>query len=92
MFINSNLDQRKKLGLSSVGKPLEGNEYKAVFPPELEEMSRNILKKCEGLPLAIVAIGGLLTKKEKTGLEWKRVLERLATELNSDSNITRELP
>jgi disease resistance protein RPM1 len=31
-------------------------EYKAVFPPELEEMSRNILKKCEGLPLAIVAI------------------------------------
>jgi hypothetical protein len=44
------------------------------------------------LPLAIVAIGGLLTKKEKTGLEWKRVLERLATELNSDSNVTREFP
>jgi disease resistance protein RPM1 len=40
-------------------------EHKTVFPPELEEMSRNILKKCEGLPLAILAIGGLLSKKEK---------------------------
>ena len=51
-------------------------EHKTVFPPELEEMSRNILKKCEGLPLAILAIGGLLSKKEKNrfGMEessWK---------------------
>ena len=43
-------------------------EHKAVCPPELEEMSRNILKKCEGLPLAMVAIGGLLSKKKNGGL------------------------
>ncbi|KAG6774937.1 hypothetical protein POTOM_018355 [Populus tomentosa] len=62
-------------------------EHKAVCPPELEEMSRNILKKCEGLPLAIVAIGGLLSKKKNGGLEWKKVQDCLATELKSNNDL-----
>ncbi|KAJ6928551.1 hypothetical protein NC652_012621 [Populus alba x Populus x berolinensis] len=62
-------------------------EHKAVCPPELEEMSRNILKKCEGLPLAIVAIGGLLSKKKNRGLEWKKVHDCLATELKSNDDL-----
>ncbi|KAF7849204.1 hypothetical protein BT93_L1084 [Corymbia citriodora subsp. variegata] len=33
-------------------------------PPHLENLSRQILKKCEGLPLAIVTIGGLLSTKD----------------------------
>ncbi|KAH7857697.1 hypothetical protein Vadar_015505 [Vaccinium darrowii] len=32
-------------------------------PPELEKVSRAIIKKCEGLPLAIVTIGALLSTK-----------------------------
>jgi disease resistance protein RPM1 len=62
-------------------------EHKAVCPPELEKMSRNILKKCEGLPLAIVAIGGLLSKKKNEGLEWKKVHDCLATELKSNNDL-----
>jgi disease resistance protein RPM1 len=62
-------------------------EHKAVCPPELEEMSRNILKKCEGLPLAMVAIGGLLSKKKNGGLEWKKVHDCLATELKSNNDL-----
>uniref|UniRef100_A0A2K2AA02 Disease resistance protein RPM1-like n=1 Tax=Populus trichocarpa TaxID=3694 RepID=A0A2K2AA02_POPTR len=62
-------------------------EHKAVCPPELEEMSRNILKKCEGLPLAIVAIGGLLSKKKNGGLEWKKVHDCLATKLKSNDDL-----
>ncbi|KAJ6354284.1 hypothetical protein OIU76_003184 [Salix suchowensis] len=62
-------------------------EHKAVCPPELEEMSRDILRKCEGLPLAIVAIGGLLSKKKNEGLEWKKVRDCLATELKSNNDL-----
>ncbi|KAF8390372.1 hypothetical protein HHK36_024898 [Tetracentron sinense] len=56
-------------------------------PEELEELSLSILKKCSGLPLAIVAIGGLLSKKEKTVLEWKKVLDSLGTEMRSNCKL-----
>ncbi|GAU48382.1 hypothetical protein TSUD_118080 [Trifolium subterraneum] len=41
-------------------------------PQELVKMSNEIVKKCEGLPLAIVAIGGLLSTKEKSIVEWEK--------------------
>ncbi|KAK1317647.1 Disease resistance protein RPM1 [Acorus calamus] len=42
-------------------------------PDELEELSLNIVKRCQGIPLAIVAIGGMLAVKDKTVSEWERV-------------------
>ncbi|GMP78478.1 hypothetical protein CsSME_00034398 [Camellia sinensis var. sinensis] len=38
--------------------------FRGHCPPELEEVSHEIVRKCEGLPLAIVAIGGLLSKQK----------------------------
>ncbi|XP_059649689.1 putative disease resistance RPP13-like protein 3 [Cornus florida] len=35
------------------------------YPEELEEVGKQIAKKCQGLPLAILVIAGLLAKKEK---------------------------
>ncbi|CAK9167599.1 unnamed protein product [Ilex paraguariensis] len=47
-------------------------------PRHLEEISRNIIRKCEGLPLAIVAIGGMLALKDKSIIdEWEMVLRNL---------------
>ncbi|WJX36564.1 hypothetical protein P8452_24428 [Trifolium repens] len=43
-------------------------------PPELEAISKDLVRKCKQLPLAIVAIGGLLSTKSKTMIEWKNVL------------------
>ncbi|XP_058114708.1 disease resistance RPP8-like protein 3 [Magnolia sinica] len=40
-------------------------------PPDLEELAREIVDKCNGLPLAITVIGGLLSRKELR--EWKHV-------------------
>lgn len=43
-------------------------------PKDLEELSRDIVRRCGGLPLAIVAVSGLLATKEKSVQEWKKVI------------------
>ncbi|KAL7181042.1 hypothetical protein ACSBR1_039991 [Camellia fascicularis] len=45
------------------------------FPPELIGIGKQIMKKCEGLPLAIVVIAGLLTKDNKAQELWKQVAQ-----------------
>lgn len=57
-------------------------------PPELEHYSRGIVRRCQGLPLAIVAIAGLLSTKEKTVAEWKKLHDNLSFELESNPHLT----
>lgn len=35
------------------------------------------MKKCEGLPIAIVCIGSLLSGKSQTSVEWKKIYDEL---------------
>ncbi|KAG8076796.1 hypothetical protein GUJ93_ZPchr0006g45373 [Zizania palustris] len=57
---------------------------------ELEEVSNSILKKCGGLPLAIVSIGSLLASKtNRTKDEWQKICDNLGSEL--DTNPTLEV-
>ena len=51
-------------------------------------MSNNIVRKCKGLPLAIVAIGGLLSTKSKTVFEWQKVIQNLNLELQRNAHLT----
>uniref|UniRef100_F6HA34 Disease resistance protein RPM1 n=1 Tax=Vitis vinifera TaxID=29760 RepID=F6HA34_VITVI len=63
-------------------------------PPELEKISLDIVKRCEGLPLAIVAMGGALSTKEKNELEWQKFNDSLGSQLESNphlENITKIL-
>ncbi|XP_004499780.1 disease resistance protein RPM1-like [Cicer arietinum] len=57
-------------------------------PTELEEMSNEMVQKCGGLPLAIVAIGGLLSTKSKTMIEWRKVSQNLRMELERNAHLT----
>ncbi|KAI8546989.1 hypothetical protein RHMOL_Rhmol07G0161700 [Rhododendron molle] len=56
-------------------------------PSHLEYLSRDILKRCDGLPLAIVAIGGLLLTKENRTDEWERINRSLGAELESNDKL-----
>ncbi|XP_058722140.1 disease resistance protein RPM1-like [Vicia villosa] len=62
--------------------------FRGECPTELEEMSREIVQKCGGLPLAIVAIGGLLSTKAKTVFEWMKVSRNLRMELDRNVHLT----
>lgn len=57
-------------------------------PPELEDLSQKIVKRCEGLPLAIVAVGRLLSKKQKFPSEWRKVHESLGFEIGTHSDLS----
>ncbi|CAM8915202.1 unnamed protein product [Rhodiola kirilowii] len=54
-------------------------------PQNLEELGKEMIKKCSGLPLAIVTLGGLLSLKSFGTSEWKEVKENLWKELNMDT-------
>ncbi|RWR87905.1 LOW QUALITY PROTEIN: Disease resistance protein [Cinnamomum micranthum f. kanehirae] len=43
-------------------------------PSHLKPYVESLVKKCEGLPLAIVTIGGLMSMKEKSSLEWSMLV------------------
>ncbi|CAL5390487.1 unnamed protein product [Camellia sinensis] len=49
-------------------------------PLYLEGLSKDILNRCEGLPLAIVAISGLLSRKSNVD-EWEKIYRSLGAEL-----------
>ncbi|PHT33306.1 hypothetical protein CQW23_25106 [Capsicum baccatum] len=50
---------------------------KIHVPPQLEETGKHIIQQCQGLPLPIIVIAGLLVNVERTHDNWKKVKENL---------------
>ncbi|XP_021600837.1 disease resistance protein RPM1 isoform X3 [Manihot esculenta] len=80
-------------------KPLKNEEAwdlfckKAFFsnpdkscPEELKPLALELVGKCDGLPLAIVALGGVMSSKKSTS-EWSSVWDNLNWQLNSNPRL-----
>ncbi|KAH7674202.1 P-loop containing nucleoside triphosphate hydrolase protein [Dioscorea alata] len=61
-------------------------------PPNLEEIGRQMVAKCSGLPLAIVVLGGLALRKEQSEEEWRKLLKSVRWQLReSEDQISKIL-
>ncbi|KAF7076441.1 hypothetical protein CFC21_081093 [Triticum aestivum] len=56
-------------------------------PDMLEEVSNNILKKCGGLPLAIISIAGLLANRPVIKEEWEKVKRSIGSALEKTKSL-----
>ncbi|WVZ91898.1 hypothetical protein U9M48_038011 [Paspalum notatum var. saurae] len=55
--------------------------------PELIGEAELILKKCNGLPLPIVTIGGFLSNQPKIAMEWRKLNEHISAELEMNPEL-----
>ncbi|PNT65859.1 disease resistance protein RPP13 [Brachypodium distachyon] len=74
-------------------KPLAKEDSKRLFfsrvfrsedgcPPQFQEVSTQILKKCGGLPLAIITIASLLASRQaRSRSDWESIKDSLGTNL-----------
>ncbi|ONH89684.1 hypothetical protein PRUPE_8G009400 [Prunus persica] len=75
-------------------QPLEKNDAWELFsskafsayqnkccPLDLQSLAEELVEKCEGLPLAVVALGGLMSSKKP--FEWKQVYNSLNLHLTN---------
>ncbi|KAL3743672.1 hypothetical protein ACJRO7_018873 [Eucalyptus globulus] len=57
-------------------------------PSNLKEICESILRKCEGLPLAIVAISGILATRDSDKIdEWHLVHRSIRSEIDSNDRL-----
>lgn len=68
------LDEDRSWELFSRKLCVEWNSSSRL-PPWSQELGKQILQKCGGLPLAIVVVAGLLSRKEVVFSEWLKVLQ-----------------
>lgn len=62
-----------------------GSEEKC--PEHLRSVSKKIIEKCDGLPLAIIFISGLLANKAPTEDEWDRVQKSIGCGLPKNPDV-----
>ncbi|XP_078158266.1 putative disease resistance RPP8-like protein 2 isoform X2 [Carex rostrata] len=58
-------------------KALPNQDLIEGYPDELNEVGKQFVKKCGGLPLALSVLGGLLSKKNPNYISWSNMLQTM---------------
>ncbi|XP_078158853.1 putative disease resistance RPP13-like protein 3 [Carex rostrata] len=58
-------------------KALPNRDLSKGFPDELYEVGKQFVKKCGGLPLALLVLGGLLSKKPANYVSWSKMVQTM---------------
>ncbi|XP_052135902.1 disease resistance protein RPM1-like isoform X2 [Oryza glaberrima] len=56
-------------------------------PDELVKIATSIVERCQGLPLAIVSIGSLLSSRPRTHYVWNQTYKQLRSELSKNNHV-----
>ncbi|CAN6347690.1 unnamed protein product [Urochloa humidicola] len=56
-------------------------------PVDLETLANDIVQKCQGLPLAIVSIGILLSSRQQIASVWTQIYNQLRYQLAKDDDV-----
>ncbi|XP_058114404.1 disease resistance protein RPM1-like [Magnolia sinica] len=72
-----------------VKRAFMNEDTQGTCPPHLVEVGNAMVKRCKGLPLAIVVIGGLMSKESTDLAKWNDVLENLDWELKDNVDLAR---
>ncbi|KAA3472398.1 putative disease resistance protein [Gossypium australe] len=59
----------------------DSSDYKV--DANMEELGKDMVKRCAGLPLAIIVLGGILATKNNSLLEWRKVSANVKLYLKS---------
>ncbi|TYJ11990.1 hypothetical protein E1A91_A11G316600v1 [Gossypium mustelinum] len=59
----------------------DSSDYKV--DANMEELGKDMVKRCAGLPLAIIVLGGILATKNNSLLEWQKVFANVKLYLKS---------
>ncbi|BAT13307.1 disease resistance protein RPM1-like [Oryza sativa Japonica Group] len=56
-------------------------------PKDLMEVATSIVKRCQGLPLAIVSMGSLLSSRKQTEYAWNQTYSQLRNEMIKNDHV-----
>ncbi|TVU02206.1 hypothetical protein EJB05_52302 [Eragrostis curvula] len=64
------------------------NRMECKCPHDLQNLANTIVDRCQGLPLAIVSIGGMLSSLPPTEYVWNEIYKQLRDELANHTHVS----
>ncbi|MQM02196.1 hypothetical protein Taro_034961 [Colocasia esculenta] len=66
-------------------------DVRTACPAALQEMGKQISKKCGGLPLALVVLGGMLSRKPKSAAVWGKLADTIGWQNSEEGQLCLEI-